>query len=70
MEFGNILWVGRKINCSQDFKKMEDLVLKVYENWNARISTALLNDWLRKVKQIADNDYKNVLIKKVLIKIR
>lgn len=45
-------------------------MVKVYKHWNARISTALLNDWLVKVKQISENDYKNVLVKKVLLKIR
>jgi predicted GTPase len=47
-----------------------DLVLKVYKFWNARVSTGMLNDWLQKVTQISTNDYENVLIQKVLLKIR
>lgn len=45
-------------------------MLRVYKLWNARVSTGLLNDWLRKVTQISANDYENVLIQKVLLKIR
>lgn len=29
-----------------------DAVLKVYERWNRRISTGLLNDWLRRFKKL------------------
>lgn len=33
-------------------KNFKDTILNVYEKWNARISTSLLNNWLQKFKKI------------------
>ena len=33
-------------------KNLKDTILTIYEKWNARISTALLNNWLQKFKKI------------------
>ena len=41
--------------------KIEDLILSVYEHWNARVSTGLLNNWLQKLKRITENDYKSLV---------
>lgn len=55
---------------NKDFSGLLRTIMTVYDNWNARVSTGMLNDWLEKVKKIADKDYENVLIKRVLLKIR
>lgn len=44
-------------------KPFYDTLLQVYEKWNARISTGLLNDWLQKMKKITENDYKSFIKK-------
>ena len=50
-------------------KLFYDTILKVYERWNARVSTALLNDWLNKIKKITENDYKSYIRKKDIMNI-
>ena len=47
-----------------------DLVLGVYENWNVRISTGMLNDWLQRFKKITENDYESLVKKQTILKIR
>lgn len=41
--------------------KFEDTILSVYEHWNARVSTGLLNNWLQKFKRLTENDYKSLV---------
>jgi GTP-binding protein len=47
-----------------------DLVLGVYENWNARISTGMLNDWLQRFKKLSENDYESLVKRQTILKIR
>lgn len=53
------------ITCSAihntGLNKFEDTILSVYEHWNARISTGLLNNWLQKFKRLTENDYKSLI---------
>lgn len=54
----------------ENLPKLLDAVLLVYESWNARISTGLLNDWLHRFKKLSENDYKSYIKKQDLLKIR
>ena len=55
---------------NKEFSGLYRTILTVYDNWNARVTTGMLNDWLAKIKKIADKDYENVLIRRILLKIR
>ena len=47
-----------------------DSALGVYENWNLRISTSLLNNWLNKFKKLTSNDYESLVKRQQVLRIR
>lgn len=51
-------------------EKLLDSALGVYENWNLRVSTSLLNAWLVKLKRLTNNDYESLIKKQQVLKIR
>jgi GTP-binding protein len=45
-----VVYISVKTNEGVD--RLMDEVLKIYERWNCRVSTGLLNDWLRRFKKL------------------
>lgn len=45
-----IHFISAKTNFG--LNSLMDSVLKVYEKWNIRISTGMLNDWLNRFKKL------------------
>jgi GTP-binding protein len=54
----------------QGVENLLDLILGVYENWNVRISTGMLNDWLHRFKKLTENDYESLIKRQSILKIR
>ena len=46
---------------------LQDIILNIYENWNIRVSTGLLNDWLKRFKKLCENDYKSMIKENVIM---